>query len=343
MSVLYFSRSVNRIFKWNKIPTSIQQNSPLLPRFVRMGDAISIEYKKIRIVSKKFDMFGPSEIAIINNIRTIQTKEISPDNIIYYDKSVIPKKLNKEKVVDIDTFNPGEYGNSICYYSPSYQNNPITICTKFYEISERFGILNGVSKLLTFGSAVPKYGLYFSLAGEFLQGVDTILDKLTYKRELINDHVIEFDSSEIDRPLYYGSYICLPSCTQEDIKNILNNYVLDDNTLINTSDESVYDKSYFVLELNNIRDKSLYDFDFNYNANELLNKLDKRDKTGMEEFIQTSADSYNFKIIQDIVATINNPDTNKDLIPALYNRLSDKHQQWILQAFPNISGYINLH
>jgi len=333
MSVLYFSRNSNKICKWNKIEKLIVGEKK-----IRTGDALCIEYKRIRILSDKFDWIGNSEIAIVNNIRTIQTKEAAPDNIIYYDKSVNPttcKNSKGFKIIDIDRFDPGEYGNSICYYTPSYQNNNISICTKFYEIDERFGVLHCASKLLNLGNPVPNYGIYFSLAGKFLDGVDKILDRLTFKNKLIDDHVIELNPNDTDRPIYYGKYICLPTVTYNDITDITNNYTLDDTDLVHVTDKTLYKGSYFILELSDIRDPNLYDFDFNQNANDLVNKLNNRDKIGMEEFIQSHSDSYNFKIIQELVS-------NNTSDPfSLYNKLSPKYKTWVDNAFPSITSILN--
>lgn len=335
MSILYFNKLSNKICKWNKVDRV--SDKTLIPKTIKLGDPLSIQYKRIRILSNKFDWIGDSEVAIINNIRTSQTKEAAPDNIVYYDKSVTPKRSGKNRVMDIDRFDPGEYGNSICYYTPSYQNNDISICTKFYEIDERFGIINAASKLLGLGNTVPNYGVYFSLAGQFLEGIDKILDRLTFKNKLTEDHVIKFDSNDTERPLYYGSYICLPTCEHDDLKHIVENYILDDTDLLNIKDNTLFDKTYFVLELADIRDPSLYDFDFNYNANELLNKLNNRDKVGMNEFLQTNADSYNFKIIQNIISSVD----DKSISNSLYNRLSPEYKGWFDKTFPQISSVIN--
>jgi hypothetical protein len=324
MGMLYFNRIVGKIFKLNKIPIG--------PKRVEYGAPLCIEYKNFRIVSKKFDFFGASEVAIINNIRVKKTKEISPDNIIYYDKKATPK----DNVLDIDIFNPSQYGNSVCYYARSYQGNNINICTKFYEIDERFGILKGISDLMHLGGKFPKYGLYLSLTGTFLDGVDKILDKLTYKRELIPDHVVEFNSKDPFKPLYYGSYICLPEWGDDDIKEIVDNYILDDDVLIHNTLGTVYKKSYYVLDLNDTNDPELYDFDLSYNANELLHNLNNHDKTSLEKFVQINSDADNLTTIQNITTKLKEPNPDHLIITGLYNKLSPIHKNWLKETFPDL-------
>lgn len=334
MTTLYYLRSANKILPWHKIPSNKDIS-------VKSGDPLSIEYKKFRIVSGNFDLFGRSEIAIVNNVKTSQTKDAIPDNIIYYHTHILPKKdPSNKKFIDIDTFDPSHYGNSFCYYTPSYYPNSITIATKFYEISERFGLLDLIVKTLTRTPPIPKYGLYFSLAGEVLQGIDLVLDKLMYKRELTTDHIVKFDPFDIDKPLFYGSYVCLLSSSREHIDDIINNYTLEDSYLTNIHNQNLYPGSYFILELTNTFNKSLLDFDFSHNSNELLFKLDKRDKIGMQEFIQTNLESYNFKIIQDIVLALSHPTPDETLIISLYNKLSPYHQKWSLDTFPNLSSFV---
>ena len=349
MATLYYARKAGKIYRWNKIP-------PEGERSVSLGDNLTIKYKRIRVVSRAFDTFGSSEVAIINNIRTFHTKESAPDNIVYYDKSANPKKMHKatdtkldmlvpRKVLDIDTFNPGQYGNDVCYYTPSYQNNDITICTKFYEIDERFGVLSMLSKLSLLGNSVPKYGVYFSMAGKFLQGVDTILDRLTYKKELTDDHVVQFTINDIDRPMYYGSYICLPTCDYNDISSIMNSYTLDDDNLIHIKDNTIFPHSYFVVELSQSIDPTLPDFNFNRNTNDLLTKIDNRDKVGMAEFMSTNEDAYNFRLIQEIIDITSGPNVARgvdvsSIIP-IYNKLSPANKKWLLDTFPHLSGLLH--
>ena len=329
MATLYFSRLGSKIFKLNKIP--------LGQTIVEHGAPLSIEYKNFRIKSKKFDFIGDSEIAIINNIRTKVTKEPSPENIVYYDKKANPK----DNILDIEVFDPSEYGNSLCYYTRSYQGTNISICTKFYEIDERFGILSGISDLLHLGGKIPRYGLYFSLTGTFIDGVDKILDRLTYKRELLPEHTVEFSCKNLDRPLYYGSYICFPEIKQQDLNNVLDNYVLDDNTLVHNISGEIYKDSYYVLELNNIDDPTLYDYDFSNDTNELLHKLDSHDKNSLQKFVQINSDAQNFSIIKTLIAKLSDPTSDKLILLSLYNKLTPTHKNWLNDNFPQILTALN--
>lgn len=327
MTTLYCNKIDKKICKWNNKIDNVHR--------IMYGSPVVMDYKKFHIVSNHFDILGTSEVAIVNNIRTTITKEKSPENIIYYDENARTKfsKIN-QRILNINSFNPSEYGNSIFYYTPSYQNTYIDICTKMYEIDTSNIFLRGLSKLLNLGNAIPTYGAYFSLAGTVLSGVNDIIERLNYKKELVDDHVINFHPNDEIRPLLYGCYICFHN-TQDEIKNIIENYELDNYTLIDKTSEKEYNDSYFVIELLNMKNDLLYDFDFSHTSNEMLQNIMKYDTDSTAAFFKSNSESMNFNMIQDIIKKYNIDGVTSE-IKSTYDRLSPHHRKWFDTNFSHI-------
>ena len=107
---------------------------------IQIADPITIEFRYIKITSDEFDRIGKSEIMIVNNLRTNQTKEKSMDIITYYDDDVKVDKFyingHKYKTWNVHAFDPSEYGNPICYHNMGYRDETITITTRAWEIDK---------------------------------------------------------------------------------------------------------------------------------------------------------------------------------------------------------------
>lgn len=319
----------NKTHKWNNNNTFSQFK-------INYGDPISIIYRKIRIVSSGFDLFGSSEVMVVNNIKSTQTKECSQDNIIYYDKDASVKRLDYlRKILDIDVFDPSEYGSEICYYNPSYQNNNISISTKFLELDQIN--IPSFNKIFSLISQVPVYGIYLSLAGTVLLETGKLLGSINDKKMLSDVHTVQFGVNNPDRPLLEGCYICFPNITDKNvIKSIILDYIIEDNSLIKYVDNKIieFDDTYFIIEISKAKRDDLLDFDFVASSNNLLQELHKQNNTGIMEFSSISQQSKDFDIIQKIITEYQQ--NNLQTVKSLYNHLHKDTKIW----FDNVFNYI---
>lgn len=330
MVVLYFDKLEKKLHKWNE--DLLQEFSN---KIIKENNPLCMEYKKFRILSNKFRLFGKNEIAITNNIRTTITKDIAPENIIYYDKDVRPVNLDLfVKVLNIDVFDPSEYGNSIFYYTSSYQNNRISLCTKFYGIDEGNFLTRGLSNVFNLVSKMPMYGAYFNLTGDFISGIGNIINRLTYKVELIENSVIEFRDEDMTKPFIYGSYICIPEITEID--KVISDFIVVDDTLVKISDNKEFIGSYYIIEVTDNHNEYLFDFDFTYNCNDILNSINKYEKRGIETFVATNKDANDFHIIQQLVSLSTDPQRSVDEFKSLYHKLSINNRRWFNENFTHI-------
>lgn len=322
MSTLYIDKDGN-IKKWDKNLTSN----------INAGDPITIEYKKIRLVSPNFDHFGSSQVMVVNNIKNKQTKDNAMDTITYYDKDAKPKKIEGRKVLNIETFNPREYGNSICFFTDNYQNDIITISTRIYELDER-SPLSIISKVSDLASKLPTYGAYFSIAGNVVHIASNIISNYTHRRDLCDEHIIEFRDDQVDKPLIKGLYLCIPNITdKKKIKDIINTYKLEDNALIDSQGNECLG-TYFILEVNNLNRPDLLNFDFTVSNNDLLEQLNKKTPESLSTFISNAKNSDDFQIIQNVLSSIENDDIN--LAKSHYKTLRGDCKFWFNKHFPSL-------
>ena len=336
MTTLYFNQIENKFYKYNDNINSIK---------IKYGEPITIEYIKLRIVSKKFNRFFKNRIMIIDNIKTIQTKEITADSISYYDENVIPNKFkdkNPNKYYDINDFDPTKYGNPIFYHTKAYQNNDIYLTTRVFKI-EKDEIANNIfgclHNIFTIGSKIPNYGILANIAEVIVDDANKIFDDLNNSdKQIIKNHIISFKSSNI----YIGKYICLPNITDHsELQKFLLVYNLIDDKLIrinNKNEEIEYGDTYYIIEITNNERDDLNDFDYSASSNELLKCIHKSDQMGIEKFSKCTKDASDLNIIKNITELWdNNPEENSE-IKVLYNYLHDK--KWFDINFKHIKDKI---
>jgi hypothetical protein len=322
-----------KLYKWS--------NNALKNPEIKFSDFVTITYRKFHIVSSKFDTFGYSQVMIVSNIKSIQTKESAQDSIVYYDtEATVDDYLNKQKFV-IDDFKPSKYGNPVVYYNPAYQNGDIIISTRVMEIDE--SRLKWIDSLFGAASNIPVYGKYISLAGSIVTTVGAIVENITKTQNLCHEHVISLGINDSKRPFYTGIYVCFPNVSDKNkIRSIIDNYELHDYTLIkNVGDKIVEcDETYFVLEISNTKRADLFDFDFVASSNTLLQKINKGDEVGLTEFSTICSNSNDFEVVQKILDNFQHD--KKEIATALYSHLRPSTQQWFAQNFENIRNEIKL-
>lgn len=321
-----------KLYKWS--------NTLKIPE-TKFSDFVTITYRKFYIVSSKFDTFGSSQVMIVSNIKSIQTKESAQDSIVYYDtEATVADHLDQQRFI-IDDFKPSKYGNPIVYYNPAYQNGDIVISTRVMEIDE--SRLPWINSLFGAASNIPVYGKYISIAGSIVTTVGAIVENITKAQNLCQEHVISLGVNDSKRPFYIGTYVCFPNVTDKNkIRYIIDNYELHDYTLVRNVGDNIIecDETYFVLEISDTKRADLFDFDFVASSNTLLQKINKGDEVGLTEFSTMCSNSNDFEVIQKILDNFQH--NKKDIATALYSHLRPSTQQWFSQHFENICNKIKL-
>lgn len=353
MNVLFVKPDDTILSKWKSTHQLDDDEQNLI---VKIGDPITLEYKRIKIVSNKFDIFGSDEIMIVNYIKSVQTKEISLQSITYYDDDAkttkITHELRPKRSYTVGPFSADEYGNPIFYHSPSYTNNTITITTKFWEINSSELIntcINLLRKVVSLGAAASPY---LEIADAGLGICSTILTDTIHHKLLTDEHVIEFNPNS-SYPILEGTYVCFPMLNDINERNyIISNYSLIDGILvkiIKPADDNQqayptykeYDGNYFIFTLNRAERPDLAHFDFIASSADLLSKL----KSGVKD-TQTILTSLNKSFEMEIIDKYNyyykkyledNNNYNKLMANAYFKQLSDSSQKLLLNQHNQIN------
>jgi len=388
MFTLFGSKITGKIYKWKsnllssfdsfhnnntqllQMPSSFEEtHKPILP-----GNPITIEYKKIKIVSDNFDRFGKSQLMITSNVQTEHTISSRPilDNIIYYDKDVAPYNVigSNKKYHVINNFNHNKYSNPICYYNPGFtHNNTVTITTKFWEVDDPSFVtkaINYFKQILYFTNYVPTpITSYINIADNVIGSAGNLLISLIGNKELSKEQTIEFSGSNTNKPVMVGYYVCLPNVNDINIINeIVNKYYLEDDMLIKKTDNGElieFNDTYCIMEVSNEVREELHDYEFITNANNLINNIikhhkessledkglyqsviDKKDNIAtdnqdcdIKEFIKINKECEDFKTIKKINQMINDPNIPPHMIKSAYNHLSYENKLWFNCFFPS--------
>lgn len=293
MTIIYSKEG--RLFDWDRSQLITDDE-------VKIGDPLTIEFKRIFISSKKFDKFGPSEILIVNHVKNKQTKDRTLESIVYYDDDAKTKgSVLGKKTWGITRFDASEYGNPVCFHTPGYLGSIITITTKFWEVdkySSISSIIGGIGSAL---HLVSKTNPYLEIASTAANYTSIILNGAVHHSELDDEHTIEFrlDSS---CPLLPGKYICIPNADINEKNRVISDYFIDDNLLLKAVGEKdnfifeEYKKSYFILKVTNHERTDLADFDFIASSADILREVNG-DK---EKVLQANRDSYDLNILKEI-------------------------------------------
>lgn len=331
MATFYFDKIDNTIRKWNE---------NLFATKISTGDSITVEYKKIRVATC-FNKHMKNKIMVLNNIKDKQTKEKSEDSIIYYDDDLVYKKCSKGEYFDIGDFDPSKYGNSVCYYNPGYQKNPINIVTRIYKVDDSHiigEIVSAFGKLISLGSVVPTYGVFFSMAGQIVQSTETFVSKLKENsKKVTENHVLTFRIDDNTKPFVCGSYLCIPDMDDENqMEEIIKNYYVEDNCLLKKIGNNIeeYYGNYFIMEVTSGIREDLLDYNFTASSNKLLMSINGKDEVGLKQFLDSNKNASDCSIIKNLTAEWKNPGKNIDSLKAMYNHLHDK--DWFKETFPHI-------
>lgn len=365
MTTLYCNKSTGKLYRIDE-----RLGTKFSTSLIKIGDAVTIEYKRIKITSDQFDTFGTTDVMITTSVKSIQTKEKTMESITYYDKNVKPtpspiKSSNSiwsKKDYVITTFDPTEYGNSVCYYNPGYSGNTINIATKFWNINDSNYILNIMSYIKDFISLTKilptPIAPYISLVDGIIDNTSAILVNVNDNELLEETHLSSFSNSYEYEPFLVGFYVCLPTVRNlNEINNIIKKYCIRNNTLVrreeelNTDDATTiatfeeqeyeavveYTSSYFILEVSNKPRPELVDFDFAASSNDLLSNLYKNEPGSVNNFVKLSTESNDLNIIKqihDLVSASNG--LNNPMFTSLFNHLSEDSKLLVKKLYPNL-------
>jgi hypothetical protein len=310
--------------------------SDLIPNIINFGDPVTIKYKRIKLVSSKFDIFGSSQVMIVNYVKTIQTKEKTLQSVTYYDENARPNKTkwySREKTFSIGPFKPSQYGNPICYYNPGYQGEDITINTQMWEIDKKETInntTNVISTCLSLGKVTP-YAGYFELVDTVVGFGGKIITNSIKHKELCQEHVLELTNNTI----FSGTYVCLPEIDLSNLiarNKVIEDYYIEDNVLVKKDSLIEYGQTYFILKISKNKRSDLASFDYISSSAELLTLFNSNDTNFGNKFNETMTSSYDMELLNKINAAYKNGDL--DLAKALYQHIKPNKLNLFVEYLP---------
>jgi len=381
MSILFANKNTGVIYKWKSDLLTIfddeKRKKAQYKNFkkykickfnnsvIREGNAISIIYRRIKIVSDKFDRFGSSQIMITNNIVINTVKDSVMDNVVFYDKNIYPITIpnTNKKYHVINNFNNKSLSD-ICYYSPGFmKNNIITITTKIWEVDDSSIItkimfyIKQLLCLIKFISVPIKP--YLTIADTVLGKANNIISNFIRNKELCDSQTIEFSGNNINKPIMCGYYVCLPGVNNINTVNTLTKeYYLEDNTLVKKDNDNIveYDDSYIVIEVCKEEKENIYDYEFTTHTNNLINNIvnntQKNNNLGqninincnknvyLNKFIEICKEKEDFRKIKKITQLTQKTKVNESKIKSLYNHLNCENKQWLRTSFPSFHNKI---
>lgn len=275
---------------------------------IRKGEPLTCEYRRLSICSSKFDRFFKSEIMLVNFIKHNSGKEEALESITYYDDDATISRIAGKRYYKEGPFDASEYGHPVCFYTPGYKGSSINITTKFWELNDSKTIkklANFITSSLQLGSTASSY---FTIASSVFNISSNIMIGFVQHRDLLPNHNIEFRLDSSIHPLLKGKYVCFPNITLTEKYKVIEKYILIDNMLVyknvkNDGDTEYieYDKSYFILRVDNDERKELSSFDFTASSADLIKKLKgNQDDFPMDDLLELQKVAYNMKIEDDI-------------------------------------------
>lgn len=358
MNTLFVKLDSHEILELNS-ENVINHNIPLIQR----GNPLTCEIRRLSIVSDKWNTFRDNKFMLVNRVKNKASKDRTLENITYYDDSVetitILVNGEKKKKYSIGPFDPGEYGNPICFHTPGYEGTTINISTEAWNIHDNSIIKSLTSMVTSALGMVTTVSPYIQLAIPAVNIMGSFLQKEIKHEELSNTHVLEI-SLDSGIPLCVGKYILLPDLTDYNIKiDLLKNYVLRDNMLMKKLDDKFieFDQTYYIIKITDKPREDLADFDYAASHMELVKLFNQADNNPdiMNQLADISKQAYNSGVLQTLFKyydsyldsgsspLVNEPESkNIELlkrVKALYNQLGSQ-KSWFEKYHASIFSEI---
>lgn len=328
------------------------------PPVVQIGDPLTIQFEKLRVVSAQFDTFGSSEILVVNNIKNNCTKERALDSVTYYDPNVRPTKTvinnKKYKTWTLNTFDADKYGNPTIFHTPGYQGTDITVTTNIYEIDDPnifLKILQHLgSSLSTTLSIVPT--IYTSIFSHIIGLTTFMVENMDHYRKIVPSHTFTFGINN-KFPLYTGEYLCVPGeGTLDQMMSFCSEYRVEEEMLVKRASDGTYTEfpsTYYLMKIDNCPHEYLDDFDFVASSADLLKMLPSQSSTtNVDNLVQVSRESYDLQLIKLVKDAYDKWSTSqsledKQMLTALYRQLGKSGcVEWFNNCFPDVGQKLQL-
>ncbi len=239
-----------------------------------IGQPIVVRYLHIFVKWGRREGTG-EDLMISTFTKTTEEKAAAAEAINYFN----PDTTFRSGEFDLVDFGGEVYGHELLYYNKAYLGESIRFTTKIMELDnfddDELNVLNhgmsSISGLPVFSSYLP----YFSIAKNGAGIIQKLINFLNSDDEVLPSHSLDLHFNRHHaRHLQSGRVVCIPDRNE---KEILGKYQLStDNRLLALDDGSEFrDASYYVIQINNEKNK-LYDhFDHFQNAAELLSKTNR--------------------------------------------------------------------
>ena len=252
---------------------------------VQRGNPLTCEIRRLSVVSDAWNKIRKSKFMVVNRVKNAASKERSLENITYYDDSVEGcfdhGEWSEEKKYSIGQFDPGKYGNPICFHTPGYEGTTINISTEAWNIHDNSMVKTLTTMVTSALGMANTVSPYIQLAIPAMNLVGAFLQNEIKHDKLAETHVLEL-SLDSEMPLCIGKYILLPDLTDYNVKmDLLTNYVLKDNILIKKDGDKFveFDQTYYVIKITDIPRGDLADFDYAASHVELVKLFEQSSST----------------------------------------------------------------
>lgn len=272
-----------------------------------------------------------NELMISTFVKTAEEKQGAAEAINCYQ----PDIRFDDGVFQLTDFGAQYYGHELCYYTKSYLGESLRLTTKIMELDKLDDSLvkaikegvSTISRMPIFAEFLPYFGLIdtgvpiIAKVTNFLNRDDVIV--------LGHDLDLHFNRNNAKR-LQSGRIVCIPE--GKDKSDFLDKYRLKpNNRLENISNGKEYKEStYYVLQVNNEKNRLYENFDHFQHAAELLGKTNRsiNPKEVVDSIVDITkgySDMVAIRQIEELALDMDDQDSQKK-VKALYKGMSSDMQ-----------------
>lgn len=266
-----------------------------------------------------------NELMISTFVKTAEEKQGAAEAINCYR----PETVFKDGMFRLPDIGAQHYGHELCYYTKSYLGESLRLTTKIMELDKvDKNIVEAIKGGFSAISGIPVFVEFVPVFALINVGVPILANFVN----LVNDDDVIESGHDLDlhfnRPnakrLQSGRIVCIP---EKDESDILNEYKLGPNNQLVTEDGSEYTEStYYVLQVDNEKNRLYENFDHFQHAAELLGKTNRGGNmvevvNSIVDIAKGYSDMDAIRQIEELALDMDDKDSQKK-VKALYKGMS---------------------
>lgn len=339
--------SVNgNLEKMNKVPGADLTRTTDYTE-IKIGEPLVVRYLYFFLNLPEAGDSKKEEVMLSSFVKTKEEKQGAAEAINYYN----PETAFEKDQCRISTFGGMTYGHKLCYYTKSYQGEPIKMTTKIMELDKLNLKLDEISdRIIPFG-ALPlfvDYLPYVAATKSILGVLEKLWNFLDKDDPIIPKHDLDmYFRVNHESKLQSGRVLCVHGKSEDDILG--KKYHLDNQSnrlLDKNTGEEYTDTSYFVVQVDSKAYPRFEKFKYYQGTAELLSKTNRR--RNIMEFVDVMVDglqSYNDIItvrqIEKLEYSFDPPEERVKKAQALYKNMSEEFIPVYRDKFNNLIKQIS--